>query len=520
MYVFDVNTAFGRRTEFDYDLSLGALLDELDAHAVAGALTCSLQSVHYNSHAGNAETLAAAAARPHLIPMALLELREYFGLEAEITRSLRAGCRVFRFSTESQPGLATSLLFRRALERLRGSGACLFFTLGGGLGSGWGQAEEIAHATAGAGLPVILADTNYQNMAEVMAVMQAYPHIYCETNWLASVDAVEVMAEEVGVGRLLYGSGAPMRPMQKALNQVLETRLSDQDKTDILGGNAMRLLGLTPAQFAGRPQLNDLQPKRFADEIIDVHSHFGHWRIPIHNEGNNPTRMLERMRRYGVSRSIVSHYEGMRYDIVAGNRQVAEGIAGHPELLGYVELNPHQLELSCAEMDRYYQLPNFVGCELELSHTVQPTGSAEVRALMGEIARRGKPVLFEPQGAGDAEAERELARQNPNLTIIHAHGFDVHWARVVADTPNICVEFNRSASCHHEIRDCLRVLGPERLLFGSDQTLLSLGASIGLYLDAGLSPQARRLVLRDNAQRIFGLREGRSVKKGRRVSAP
>ena len=55
------------------------------------------------------------------------------------------------------------------------------------------------------------------------------------------------------------------------------------------------------------------------------------------------------------------YYEGMRYDIEAGNRLVAEAIAGHPELRGYVELNPHHLELSCAEMDKYYQLPNFAG---------------------------------------------------------------------------------------------------------------------------------------------------------------
>ena len=92
---------------------------------------------------------------------------------------------------------------------------------------------------------------------------------------------------------------------------------------------------------------------------------------------------------------------------------LSTAIAGHPELLGYVELNPHQLEASCEQMDRYYALPNFVGCELELSHTVQPTGSPEVRELMAEIAKRGKPVLFMPvlrAGAGSPRRSERYRR--------------------------------------------------------------------------------------------------------------
>jgi predicted TIM-barrel fold metal-dependent hydrolase len=215
--------------------------------------------------------------------------------------------------------------------------------------------------------------------------------------------------------------------------------------------------------------------------------------------------MIRRMKRFGISHSIVSSYEGMRYDIEVANRAIAEAIGGRPELRGYVELNPHQFERSCREMDRYYARPGFVGAELELSHTVCPTGSDEVRRLMAEIAKRGKPVLFMPAGAGDAAAERDLARQNPNLAIIHAHGMDVRWARVIADTPNIYVEFCLSRPCHHHIRDCLKLLGPERILFGTDQTLLSVGAAVGLYLDARLTAAEQRLVLSENARRIFRL---------------
>jgi predicted TIM-barrel fold metal-dependent hydrolase len=338
----------------------------------------------------------------------------------------------------------------------------------------------------------------------VIAVMRKHRHVLAETNWMATVGAIEDMVEAVGADRLLFGSGAPFHPIQKALNQVLETDLDEGAKAAILGGNAVRVFGIERALLAGRPRLSDLRPRAFDQPIVDVHSHLGHWRIPIRNEGYDPAGMIGRMKRFGIATTVASSYEGMRFDIRSGNRRLAEAIEGHPEIQGYVELDPHHLELSCAEMDAWYRSPSFAGAELELSHIPCPTGSEKVRRLVAEVARRGKPVLFMPAGPDDAAAERELAREHPGLTIIHAHGFDASWASVVADTPNVCVEFNRSRAFHHDIADCRDILGPERILFGSDQTLLSLGAALGLYRDAGLSPSDQRLVLSENARRIFG----------------
>jgi len=502
MHVIDVNTSFGKRVDPDPRFSLDALLRDLDRHAVACALAYSSRGIYYDAGGGNAETIAAARGDARIVPVATLDPRESPGWEPELERCLSRNIRAMRFFPGLQGWSVSSVLFRRILNRLSASGVCLIFSVAEG-GDRWDNVGRIAEVTAGAGLPVILCDTYYVDMAEAMAVMREHPHIYAETNWMATVGAIEIMAEQVGADRLLYGSGAPERPMQKALNQVLETELPENQKAAILGGNAMRLLGIAPGMLAGRPELTDSEPRRFEEEIIDVHSHLGHWWCPMGDEGYDPAGMLRRMRRYNISRSVLSSYETMRYDIEAGNRALADAIEGHPGLYGYVELNPHRLDVSCAEMDKYFRLPNFVGAEVELSHIPAPTGGEKVRVLMAEVARRGRPVLLMPAEAGDAAAERELARANPGLTVIHAHGFDADWARVVADTPNVCVEFNRSRPSHHEVRDCLDVLGPERVLFGSDQTLLSVGASVGLYLDAGLSDHERRLVLRDNAARLF-----------------
>lgn len=504
-YIIDVNASFGKRVDLDDRYTLAALDEELDRHRVALAFGYSQQGVHYNPIAGDDETIVAARLDPRLLPVGVINPKIGPPALSEIDRCLQAGVRAFRIFPGVQGWSIDGNFFRGILERLQGCNAVLMVS---SLDSptGWELPHRIAHLTAPLGIPVLLTDTTYGNQTEVSAVMQAYPHVHAETSWVATADGLDIFVEEVGAGRLLYGSAAPAHPMQKAINQVLEADISNDDKRAILGGNAQRLFGIAPDRLADRPTIDSLEPAQFEEEIIDVHSHLGYWALPMRNADYDPTDMLARMRRFGISRSVLSTYESMRYDVAAGNARLAHAIEGHPQLIGYVELNPYDLPQACAEMDRYYALPNFDGCEVELSHIPCPTGSPQVRALVAEIARRGKPVLFMPHSAGDAAIERQLALDNPELKLIHAHAFDADWARVVQDAPNVHVEFNRSRASHHDGRDAIDILGPERVLFGSDQTLLSVGAAVGLYLDMRMTPDERRLVLSENAKRLFGLR--------------
>src|SRR3954447_22973772 len=66
--------------------------------------------------------------------------------------------------------------------------------------------------------------------------------------------------------------------------------------------------------------------------IIDVHGHAGPWFFST-NVGSVALN-LALMDRYGVDRQIVSASEAVTYDMVSGNRWLAEVLETHQRLLG------------------------------------------------------------------------------------------------------------------------------------------------------------------------------------------
>jgi len=238
--------------------------------------------------------------------------------------------------------------------------------------------------------------------------------------------------------------------------------------------------------------------------IFDVHGHIGVWPFPIPACDVSDVQAL--MRRHGIGACLVSSAKAIVYDMEEGNAELAEAIRDAEGVYGYVVVNPNYLDRSRAELDRYYARSKLVGAKIHPSYSRTPIGANSMRALVAEVARRGRPLLIHCWGEGEVAAAGRLAMEFPSLAIILGHGGGGAWregAQAAAEHPNLYVEFCCSVAHKGKIAEAVRVAGPGKVLFGSDLTLLDPGYTLGLVQDAGLDEAKTRMILWDNARNLF-----------------
>lgn len=495
--VVDCNTHFGFLPFRDTDVSVGRLLALMDRHGVATALTYSLKGVAYDFEEGNDETLAVCRENPRLLPVATVDPRRYLGVTEEMTKRHREGFLALRVFPESQGWQIDSVMFRPILAELERLNMPLVVPCPSS-----GSATSILRAVGGSTLPVILCGVGYFNLAEAIAACRENPMLFVEAQIVDTPDALRVAADAIGAERFVFGSNSPSCSMRASLNLVAESELDDEQKSMVFSSNVCRILGIErPVQptlsldspFAGIP-------------IVDIHSHYGKWPFPMRGTGVDYT--LQLMRRRNISKTIMSSSYAIVYDFVEGNRLMADAIEGHPELLGYVTVNPNYFDASCRELETYYRKPNFVGAKIHPMYSRQAANSPEIRALVRKIAEYKRPLLIHTYGPGAPSQVLDLAIECPDLPIIMGHGGADAWreaADVVSRTKNLYMEFCCTVHETDKVRRTVEMVGADRVLFGTDLDLIHPGFIAGVYEEAELGRNDAAKILHGNACRLLGL---------------
>lgn len=238
---------------------------------------------------------------------------------------------------------------------------------------------------------------------------------------------------------------------------------------------------------------------------IDVHAHLGPWFFGP-DEGTAEDN-LRSMGAHGIDLQLVSGVEAVTYDANSGNRALAAAIEEHPRLRGMFVIDPRELDTARAQMDELLPGGLFVGAKIHTDYGRTAAGSGAMAAALELCAERGLPVIVHSWGT-ELLALADTVAAVPEVEVIAGHMGGPDWRlapEAVSRTERLWLEPGYSQPEADRIRWVLDRVGPERMLFGTDSTLIDPALSIGAFRAAALSPAEERLIMRENAQALFDL---------------
>ena len=522
--IVDAYTLVGSVTLRPECLGFESLFETMQKRGVGQSAVISLRALHADSRKGNADLFRMAHQDPRIIPVGVLGPQSsMLESEALLSDCLQNRASALAFPVSEGQSLS-SLSFRKVLKGAAATGLPLIAC--GVIQSG--IPSTLAALTHDLNCPLLLAGTSYLLFDELLTVLEEHQHVYADCSWVPTPGGIELLLRHAGSQRILFGSGAPLRPVQPALNTVLDAEIEDQDKRRILGINALRFFGHVQeadqlqATTAPLPEL-----KVPSTPAIDVHTHLG--TIPGISATVRDLEAIERFcGRFNMEYSICSSYVAYHEDLEAGNQEMLDAISGRPRLLGSPVISPTHLEASIRWLDRCSRDPRLPHATIT-PETVREEGGAEPYMLLFEAAaKRGVPLFLNgptwdelrllrwPRGPGyapflragttaDMEMFLEIGRRHPNLPIILGHGLGKEGVELAKQRRNFYLELSGTYPDRGDVRRAIDGGGKERVVFGTDLDLIVPAFAMGIYYEADLSAEEDRLIMAENARRILDL---------------
>lgn len=216
----------------------------------------------------------------------------------------------------------------------------------------------------------------------------------------------------------------------------------------------------------------------------------------------------------GIDHFVVQSVATTPHQVRSINEFIAGAVAADDRLTGLGTLHPDSGDIA-ADFAHLREL-GLKG--VKLHPDIQQFKIDDYRCLkIYELCEQaGLPILLH---TGDSRFDFS----NPNrllpvlkiyteLTVIGAHlgGWSV-WEeaeRTLTQLPNLYVD---CSSCmpfidHARVRDLIRCYGAERVLFGTDYPMFLPSKEVPDFLSLGLTEKENRLILHDNACRLYGIK--------------
>ncbi len=242
-------------------------------------------------------------------------------------------------------------------------------------------------------------------------------------------------------------------------------------------------------------------------EVIDVHAHFGRWEYPgAAIDLDAFRRMTDRM---GFAKVVVSSRTALSYDVPEGNAEIARVAEADERFYGSVIFNGHYYDQAREQVERYADHPRFVCAKIHTAMNLAVNAPENLR-VMELLAARKLPLTMHTW-TGEGAAAVDAAKRFPELTFFWFHAVAADYrkaAELARPLPNVCLEFVTSTQERGKVEHLVGHFDADRIVFGTDQSLLNPVYALGPILDAKISETDRRKILSENAARLLNFRKG------------
>jgi predicted TIM-barrel fold metal-dependent hydrolase len=255
--------------------------------------------------------------------------------------------------------------------------------------------------------------------------------------------------------------------------------------------------------------------------IWDLHCHLSGV------EGRTPhermARLIEIADRVGIERFCF--YMGMTWtkspspdDLRKQNDEVLEALEHHHDrAFGFCYVSGDHVDASLAEIERTIARGSMTGIKLWVAHRASDPAIDPIIRRAGEL----KAVIYQhtwfksdgtyhtgegPQtGESTPDDLAALARRHPQIPLILGHTGG-NWElgiRAVQRFPNVSVDLAGNDPCAGMVEMAVRELGAQRVLYGSDSGGRSFASQIAKVHGAAISDREKRLIFKENLQRMM-----------------
>ncbi len=232
--VFDANARVGRSgVHGEQALEAGDLLAEMDRLGIQRALVSHFASEEYDAGEGNRLLTAQIGAR--LAPAwAALPDRAFFeSLNLAPPAAVRLSFGMLKHNFSSSAWCAGELCeFLQAHSTL---------TVIQREDIAWDSVELLLRNFPR--LPILLLETGYRADRYLFPLFERHANLYIDTSMYVAHRQLEYCVEKFGPDHLLFGTRLPLYEAGAALAVLAASRISDEARLAIAGGNLRRLLG-------------------------------------------------------------------------------------------------------------------------------------------------------------------------------------------------------------------------------------------------------------------------------------